>query len=198
MMMLGVLPAVRSIVLSVGLWAAPAAFDSSDPVPVTTASAKESSNILSPANPIGDRTEYYIRGPIMRIVMGRGVEIDDSQTEHPDVKPVGVTEIFTPNTPEIFVVVDFLPSPFDIFRLVARFILEDSTTEIPVHVIRAQFKNAGMGGHLVLLMKQPPGGFPVGNYRLEIHDEDLADVSLMARARFEVVATNITPAPGAR
>ena len=80
-----------------------------------------------------------------------------------------------------------------IARLVGRFILEDPDGK-PVgtilHVDRAQFENEDMGGYL--LMTQPPGGFPVGNYRVEIHYENITDMSLLTLARFKVV-----PAAGA-
>jgi hypothetical protein len=38
-------------------------------------------------------------------------------------------------------------------------------------------------------MKQPTGGFPLGNYRVEIHYEAITDMSLLTLARFKVVPT---------
>ena len=93
-----------------------------------------------------------------------------------------------PDVPEIYVVIEFLQSNFDIFRLVGRFILEDPEGK-PVgtllHTDKAQFENQDTGGYLV--MKRPPGGFPVGNYRVEIHYEAVTDMSLLSLARFKVV-----------
>ncbi len=93
----------------------------------------------------------------------------------------------------IYVVVEFLQSAFDIFRLVGRFILEDPNGKpigAVLHVDRAQFENEDMGGYLMI--KQPPGGFPIGNYRVEIHYENITDISLLTLARFKVI-----PATGA-
>ena len=59
-----------------------------------------------------------------------------------------------------------------------------------LHVDRAQFENEDTGGYL--MMKQPSGGFPLGNYRVEIHYEAITDMSLLTLVRFKVV-----PATGA-
>ena len=155
--------------------------------------AKPAPVIVPLVNPIGEKTTTHPHGLFRRVVTARGFEIDDSKTGLHDVKAVGITNTFTPDTPAIYVVVEFLQSTFDIFRLVGRFILEDPDGK-PVgtvlHVDRAQFENEDMGGYLA--MKQPPGGFPVGNYRVEIHYEAITDMSLLTLARFKVV-----PAAGA-
>jgi hypothetical protein len=48
-----------------------------------------------------------------------------------------------------------------------------------------------------MMMKQPEGGFLVGNYRIEIHyGEQVNDISLMTLVRFKVLKTAATsPSP---
>lgn len=129
-------------------------------------------------------------GLFRRIVTARGAEIDDSRTGYHLIKPVGMTDTFPANAPEVYVVIELLQSTFDIFRLVARFILEDPDGQ-PVgtllYIDKAQFENEDTGGYL--LMKQPPGGFPIGTYRVEIHYENVNEMSLLILARFNVVAS---------
>jgi hypothetical protein len=200
-MMVRALCTVRGMVLTAGVLTAAAVSVTSGTAFCAMGGAKNPSIIIPLAEPIRERSKPYVSGAVRGIVTVRGVEIADSDGESLDVKSVGVTETFTDNTPEIYVVVEFVPSPFDIFRLVARFILEDPSIQpegILVHTVQAQFNDASRGGHFVVLMKQPPQGFPVGKYRVEIHDEDIANASLIARARFEVVASNVTPAPSLR
>ncbi len=160
---------------------------------VSAEEPKTPPTIVPLVNPIGEKTASHPHGLFRKIVTARGFEIDDSKAGLHEVKAVGITNTFTSDALAIYVVVEFLQSAFDIFRLVGRFILEDPEGK-PVgtllNVDRAQFENEDTGGYLV--MKRPPGGFPVGNYRVEIHYEAITDISLLALARFKVV-----PAPGA-
>ncbi|HEX9285140.1 MAG TPA: hypothetical protein VF879_05675 [Nitrospirales bacterium] len=145
-------------------------------------------------NPVGaDKSGPQPAGLFRKVVTARGFEIDDSRTGFHDVRAIGATDTFPSDAPEIYVVIEFLQSAFDIFRLVGRFILEDPGGK-PVgtllHTDKAQFENEDTGGYLV--MKRPPGGFPVGNYRVEIHYENVTEMSLLKLAKFKVV-----PAAGA-
>ena len=154
---------------------------------------KTSPAVVPLTNPVGEGKGSFRGGLFRNVVTARGFEIDDSRAGQHNVKAVGITNTFTPDTPAIYVVVEFLQSTFDIFRLVGRFILEDPNGKpigAVLHVDRAQFENEDMGGYL--MMKQPPGGFPIGNYRVEIHYENITDISLLTLARFKVV-----PATGA-
>ena len=162
--------------------------------PAAPANEAQPAPVIVPlVNPIGEGKGNFRVGLFRKIVTAHGFEIDDSRTGLHEVKAVGITNTFPPDTPAIYVVVEFLQSAFDIFRLVGRFILEDPDGK-PVgtvlHVDQAQFENEDTGGYL--LMKQPPGGFPVGNYRVEIHYEAITGMSLLTLARFKVV-----PAAGA-
>ena len=154
---------------------------------------KTSPAVVPLTNPVGEGKGSFRGGLFRNVLIARGFEIDDSRAGQHNVKAVGITNTFPPDTPAIYVVVEFLQSTFDIFRLVGRFILEDPNGKpigTVLHVDRAQFENEDMGGYL--MMKQPPGGFPIGNYRVEIHYENITDISLLTLARFKVV-----PATGA-
>ena len=145
-------------------------------------------------NPVGvDKSGPQPAGLFRKVIIARGFEIDDSRTGFHNIKALGATDTFSADTAEIYVVVEFLQSAFDIFRLVGRFILEDPDGK-PVgtllHTDRAQFENEDMGGYL--MMKRPAGGFPVGHYRVEIHYQDVTEISLLTLAKFKVV-----PAAGA-
>ena len=166
------------------------------PLAAAAAEAKPAPVVVPLINPVGEGKGSFRGGLFRNVVTARGFEIDDSRAGQHNVKAIGITDTFTPDIPEIYVVVEFLQSAFDIFRLVGRFILEDPDGK-PVgtllHTDRAQFENEDMGGFLV--MKRPPGGFPVGKYRVEIHYENVTDMSLMTLARFKVVtATGAAPA----
>jgi hypothetical protein len=179
---------LRSLPFSIwGMVGATAAALLFSPLPAATESQK-APVVVPLVSPIGEKTGTQPQGLFRKVVTARGFEIDDSRAGLHNVKAIGVTDTFPADSPEIYVVVEFLQSAFDIFRLVGRFILEDPDGK-PVgtllHTDRAQFENEDTGGYLV--MKQPPGGFPVGNYRVELHYENVTDMSLIKLARFRVV-----------
>ncbi len=157
--------------------------------PFASAAGAPTAPVLVPlVNPMGGKSGSQPQGLFRKIVTAHGFEVDDSRAGLHNVKAIGVTNQFSPDVPEIYVVVEFLQSNFDIFRLVGRFILEDPGGK-PIgtllHTDKAQFENEDTGGFLI--MKRPAGGFPVGSYRVEIHYETVNDISLLALARFTVV-----------
>jgi hypothetical protein len=157
--------------------------------PLTDAASAQATPVTVPlVNPIGEKTGSQPHGLFRKVVMARGFEIDDSRAGLHNVKAIGITNQFTPDAPEIYVVIEFLQSAFDLFHLIGRFILEDPDGK-PIgtllHTDKARFENQDTGGFLV--MRQPAGGFPVGDYRVEIHYEAVNDLSLLTLARFKVV-----------
>lgn len=138
--------------------------------------------------PLSEKSGPKPQGLFRKVVTARGFEIDAGRAGFHDARAVGATDTFPSDAPEVYVVVEFLQSAFDIFRLVGRFILEDPDGK-PVgtllHTDRAQFENEDTGGYL--LMHRPAGGFPVGHYRVEIHYEDVTDMSLLQIVKFTVV-----------
>lgn len=157
--------------------------------PFASAAGSQPAPVIVPlVNPLGDKSGSQPQGLFRKVVTARGFEVDDSRAGLHHVKAIGAANQFTPDVPEIYVVVEFLQSTFDLFRLVGRFILEDPEGR-PIgtllHTDKAQFENEDTGGYLV--MKRPPGGFPVGSYRVEIHYEAVNDISLLTLARFKVV-----------
>ena len=163
--------------------------------PLTALAESQTAPVIVPlVNPVGaEKSGTQPAGLFRKVVTARGFEIDDSRTGFHNIKAIGATDTFPSDAPEIYVVVEFLQSAFDIFRLVGRFILEDPNGK-PVgtllHTDRAQFENEDTGGYL--MMKRPPRGFPVGNYRVEIHYENVTEMSLLKLAKFKVA-----PAAGA-
>lgn len=158
--------------------------------PLVSAADPQNVPVVVPlVNPIGGKTGSQPQGLFRGVVTASGFEVDDSRAGLHKVKAIGPTDTFPADAPEIYVVVEFLQSTFDLFRLVGRFILEDPEGK-PIgtllHTDKAQFMNEDTGGFL--LMRQPTGGFPVGSYRVEIHYETVNDISLLTFARFKVVA----------
>ena len=157
--------------------------------PFASAAGTPTAPVLVPlVNPFGGKPGSQPQGLFRKIVTARGFEVDDGRAGLHNVKAIGTTDTFPADAPEIYVVVEFLQSNFDIFRLVGRFILEDPAGKpigMLLHTDKAQFENEDTGGFLV--MRQPPGGFPVGSYRVEIHYETVNDISLLTLARFKVV-----------
>jgi len=155
---------------------------------VVLSESMEAPALVPLVSPPGEKGGPNPQGLFRKVVTASGFEIDAGRAGLHTVKAVGPADTFPSDAPEIYVVVEFLQSTFDIFRLVGRFILEDPEGK-PVGTLlatdRAQFENEDMGGYL--LMKRPPGGFPVGNYRAEIHYENVTEMSLLKVVKFKVV-----------
>ena len=152
---------------------------------------KPAPTIVPLVTPIGKGGDVQFQGLFRKVVTAQGFEIDAGRAGLHKIKAIEVTDTFPSNAPEVYVVVEFLQSTFDIFVLVGRFILEDPDGK-PVgtllHTDRAQFENEDMGGFL--LMRRPPGGFPVGNYRVELHYQDVTAMSLLRLVHFKIVPSN--------
>jgi hypothetical protein len=142
-------------------------------------------------NPVGEKGgDPRFVGFFRSVVTARGFEIDEGKAGQHPIKAVGVTDTFYPDSPAVYVVTELLVSAFHMFRLTGRFILEDPDGRpigTVVHKDVAHFEYEDNGGYLI--MKQPPGGFPIGKYRVEIHyGEEINDISLLTLARFKVVS----------
>jgi hypothetical protein len=145
-------------------------------------------------------SEKGARGLFNKLVTARGAEIDPSQAGYHMIRAIDATTTFSPDVSEIYVVIELKQSAFDMFELIARFILEDPEGK-PVgrllHTDRAHFEFSDTGGYVT--MKQPPGGFPVGSYRVEIHyGEQVNEISLLTLVRFKVLpgpASNLPQIP---
>lgn len=157
----------------------------------------KASSIVPLVNPV---SEKGMSGLFNKIVTARGAEIDPGQAGLHMIRAIEATNTFFANTPEIYVVIELKQSAFDMFELIGRFILEDPDGK-PIgrllHTDRAHFEFSDTGGYM--LMKQPQGGYPVGNYRVEIHyGEQVNDISLLTLVRFQVLPASATPPPSQR
>ena len=137
-------------------------------------------------NPV---SEKGVAGLFNKILTARGAEIDSGKAGLHMIRAIEATSTFSTNSPEIYVVIELKQSAFDMFELIGRFILEDPDGK-PVGTLlrtdRAHFEFSDTGGYM--MMKQPEGGFPAGNYRVEIHyGEQVNEISLMTLVRFKVV-----------
>jgi hypothetical protein len=167
--------------------------------PAPAAGPEKALQVVPLVDPLGERGgDPKFRGMFRRIVTARGADLDESRAGLHEMRAIGVTDTFTPDTPAVFVVAELLTSAFHMFRITGRFILEDPDGK-PIgtllHTDRAQFEKEDTGGYLT--MKRPPGGFPVGTYRVEIHYGELVnDISLLTLTRFKVVEpTKPVPPP---
>jgi hypothetical protein len=161
---------------------------------VLGAGKKEEPTPVPLVNPVSGRGSV---GLFNSIVTARGAEIDPGRAGLHMIRPIEVSDSFPSDAPEIYVVLELKQSAFDMFELIARFILEDPTGKpmgTLLHTDRAHFEFSDTGGYV--LMKQPSGGFPVGNYRVEIHyGEQVNEISLMTLVRFKVVPAVDDTAP---
>jgi hypothetical protein len=145
-------------------------------------------------------SEKGASGLFNKIITAHGAEIDPGRAGYHMIRAIDATATFSPDTPEIYVVMELKQSAFDMFELVGRFILEDPEGKpvgMLLHTDRAHFEFSDTGGYL--MMKQPTGGFPLGSYRVEIHyGEQVNDISLLTLARFKVIpegASTAAPLP---
>src|SRR2546428_2118021 len=125
---------------------------------------KTSPAVVPLTNPAGEGKGSFRGGLFRNVVTARGFEIDDSRAGQHNVKADGMTNTLTPDTPAIYVVVEFLQSTFDIIRLVWRFILEGPNGKPIAAVLqadRAQFENEDKAGYL--LLKQQHCCIPIVN-----------------------------------
>jgi hypothetical protein len=162
--------------------------------PVLAGDPAKAPSIVPLVNPV---SEKGAAGLFNKIVMARGAEIDPGRTGYHMIRAIEPASIFPPNTPEIYIVMELKQSAFDMFELIARFILEDPEGK-PVgrllHTDRAHFEFSDTGGYMT--MKQPPGGFSIGDYRVEIHyGEQVNDISLLTIIRFQVLPATATTPP---
>ena len=162
--------------------------------PVLAGDQVKDTSIVPLVNPV---SEKGAAGLFRKIIMARGAEIDPGQAGYHMIRAIEPASVFPPSTPEIYVVMELKQSAFDMFELIARFILEDPDGK-PVgrllHTDRAHFEFSDTGGYMT--MKRPPGGFSIGDYRVEIHyGEQVNEISLLTLIRFQVLADSSAPPP---
>ena len=162
--------------------------------PVLAGDPTKAPSIVPLVNPV---SEKGAAGLFNKIVMAHGAEIDPGRTGYHMIRAIEPASVFSPSTPEIYVVMELKQSAFDMFELIARFILEDPEGK-PVgrllHTDRAHFEFSDTGGYMT--MKRPPGGFSIGDYRVEIHyGEQVNEISLLTLVRFQVLPDPAAPPP---
>jgi tetratricopeptide (TPR) repeat protein len=129
------------------------------------------------------------QGWFRQMVPARGVVQDDLPTGLQEFIPIGPTDTFTPDDPEIIIVFALTSIPYDEITLTTRWLIERAGPVPP---------NTLIGTDTVLLtlndksgyaqLKRPKEGWPIGVYRVDFYVGDQVDAyTHTAEARFRVM-----------
>jgi tetratricopeptide (TPR) repeat protein len=132
------------------------------------------------------------QGWFRQMVPARGVVQDDLPTGLQEFIPIGPTDTFAPEDPEIIIVFTLTSIPYDEITLTTRWLVERGGTVPPNTLIgtdTALFTLNDKSGYVRL--KRPKDGWPIGVYRADFYLGDQVDAyTHTAEARFRVVAAN--------
>lgn len=130
------------------------------------------------------------QGWFRQIVAARGVVQDDLPTGLQEFIPIGPTDTFAPDDPEIIIVFTLTSIPYDDIALTTHWVVERAGTAPPNTLIgtdRAMLTLNDKSGYVRL--KRPKDGWPIGQYRVDFYVGDqVSAYSHTAEARFRVVA----------
>jgi Tfp pilus assembly protein PilF len=155
--------------------------------------ALDPSPLMSEAIPLPSQVAILgmgdAQGWFRQIVPARGVVQDDLPTGLQEFIPIGPTDTFTPDDPEIILVYTLTSVPYDEITVTARWVIERAGPTSPNTVIgieRALLTLNDQSGYTRL--RRPKDGWPVGLYRVEFYVGDQVDAyTHTAEARFRVV-----------
>jgi hypothetical protein len=133
--------------------------------------------------------DKHPEGIFRSIVTAYGEELVMGQFRSFEIIPIKPSETFTPDTPEIFVVFKVHPHDGE-YQIWGRWFLERGDGLPP---------NASLGTDVMALaqeddsgyvsLKRPPAGWPIGDYRVEIHTGfAISDISRVGTVRFKVLS----------
>ncbi len=134
------------------------------------------------------------QGWFRQMVPARGVVQDDLPTGLQEFIPIGPTDTFSPDDPEIIIVFTLTSVPNDEITLTTRWVIERARTVPPNTLI-------GIDAALLTLndksgytrLKRPKDSWPIGLYRVDFYVGDQVDAyTHTAEARFRVVAASQT------
>lgn len=136
----------------------------------------------------------YAQGWFRRMVPARGVVQDDLPTGLQEFIPIGPTDTFATDDPEIIIVFTLTSVPSDEIILTTRWMAERAGTVPPNTLIgtdTAMLTLNDKSGYVRL--KRPQEGWPIGVYRVDFYLGDQVDAyTHTAEARFRVVAATQT------
>ncbi len=130
------------------------------------------------------------QGWFRQMVPARGVVQDDLPTGLQEFIPIGPTDTFAPEDPEIIIVFTLTSVPSDEIILNTRWLAERAGT-VPANTLigtdTAMMTLNDKSGYVRL--KRPKDGWPIGTYRVDFYLGDQVDAyTHTAEARFRVVA----------
>lgn len=130
------------------------------------------------------------QGWFRQMVPARGVVQDDLPTGLQEFIPIGPTDTFAPDDPEIIIVFTLTSVPYDEITLTTRWLVERGGTVPPNTLIgtdTALFTLNDKSGYVRL--KRPKDGWPIGLYRVDFYVGDqVSAYTHTAEARFRVIA----------
>ncbi len=130
------------------------------------------------------------QGWFRQMVPAHGVAQDDLPTGLQEFIPIGPTDTFAPDDPEIIIVFTLTSVPYDEITLTTRWLVERGGTVPPNTLIgtdRALLTLNDKSGYVRL--KRPKDGWPIGLYRVDFYVGDqVSAYTHTAEARFRVIA----------
>jgi tetratricopeptide (TPR) repeat protein len=134
------------------------------------------------------------QGWFRQMVPARGVVQDDLPTGLQEFIPIGPTDTFAPDDPEIIIVFTLTSVPYDEIALTTRWVTERAETvsaNTLIGIDTALLTLNDKSGYTRL--KRPKDGWPIGVYRVDFYLGDQVDAyTHTAEARFRVVAAGQT------
>jgi hypothetical protein len=129
------------------------------------------------------------QGWFRQMVPARGVVQDDLPTGLQEFIPIGPTDTFAPDDPEIIIVFTLTSVPYDEIALTTRWVTERAETvsaNTLIGIDTALLTLNDKSGYTRL--KRPKDGWPIGVYRVDFYLGDQVDAyTHTAEARFRVV-----------
>lgn len=139
----------------------------------------------SDKNPLDDRPP---EGLFRSIETAHGQEMVMGQLRSFEIVPVRPARTFTADVPEIFVVFRVLPH-YNSYRVLGRWFVEKGEG-VPANFLLGTdaMSLAAEDDSGYLLLKRPTGGWPLGDYKVEIHvGEEISGNSHVGTLRFTVL-----------
>lgn len=130
------------------------------------------------------------QGWFRQMVPARGVVQDDLPTGLQEFIPIGPTDTFSPDDPEVIIVFTLTSVPYDEITLTTRWVMERAGPVPPNTLIgtdTALLTLNDKSGYTRL--KRPKDGWPIGLYRVDFYVGDQVDAYMhTAEVRFRVVS----------
>jgi hypothetical protein len=138
-----------------------------------------------------DKSGFEDRPPeglFQQIVTALGEEMVMGQFRSFQIVPVKPTEVFTTEDPEIFVVFKVHPH-YNAYQVFGRWMVERGEGVPANHILGTDTMYLALedeSGYVSL--KRPSTGWPVGDYKVEIHiGHKISDISQVGTLRFKVL-----------